>query len=281
MSEYDDAVTVRRGTEPGRHHGRFSDDWVIGNAVNGGLVMAAALTALGHRLRHDTDEHTEHLDPVAISAYFLTAARPGPFTTASEVVRRGRTLSTGQVSVHQPGADGVVVERMRALASFGDLEGAELEREAAAPEMPPPERCLSAQDAPPSFLAQMRFLDRLDLRLDPATAGWAAGRPSGRGSIRGWLRMRDDSEPDPTMLVLALDALPPVAFDLGFQGWTPTLEFTGHVRRRPAPGWLQVALTSQNVGGGLMEEDATVWDATGRLVAQSRQLCGYRDRPPR
>ena len=78
------------------------------------------------------------------------------------------------------------------------------------------------------------------------------------------------------MLMMALDALPPVAFDLGMLGWTPTLEFTGHIRRRPAPGWLLVSLVSENVGGGLMEEDAKIWDSAGHLVAQSRQLCGYR-----
>ncbi len=125
----------------------------------------------------------------------------------------------------------------------------------------------------------MRFLDRLDLRLDPSSAGWAMGRPSLKGEIRGWLRMADEREPDTTLLMMALDALPPVAFDLGILGWTPTLEFTGHVRRRPEPGWLQVALTSQNVGGGMMEEDAMIWDSAGHLVAQSRQLCGVRHPP--
>jgi hypothetical protein len=92
--------------------------------------------------------------------------------------------------------------------------------------------------------------------------------------------MRDGREPDPVMLLFALDALPPVAFDLGILGWAPTLEFTGHIRRRPAPGWLRVALSSQNVTAGLMEEDAVVWDSEGRFVAQSRQLCGIRTPRP-
>ena len=78
------------------------------------------------------------------------------------------------------------------------------------------------------------------------------------------------------MLLFALDALPPVAFNLGILGWAPTLEFTGHVRGRPSPGWLRVSLSSQNITAGLMEEDAMVWDSEGRFVAQSRQLCGIR-----
>jgi hypothetical protein len=142
--------------------------------------------------------------------------------------------------------------------------------------MPPPEECLSAQEAPPSFLAAASLLERLDLRIDPATAGWAMGRPSRQGAMRGWLRLRDGREPDPVMLLFALDALPPVAFDLGILGWAPTLEFTGHVRGRPAPGWLRVELTTSTVTSGLMEEDAVIWDTEGRVVAQSRQLCGIR-----
>jgi acyl-CoA thioesterase len=189
-------------------------------------------------------------------------------------------MSTGQISVSQPGPDGGLVERMRALASFGHLDAsATVLQTAPPPDMPPPEECLSSAEAP-DFLAAATLLERIEIRLDPATAGWVTGSPSGRGEMRGWLRLLDGREPDPLMLLFALDALPPVAFNLGILGWAPTLEFTGHVRGRPVPGWLQVSLTSQNVTAGLMEEDATVWDSDGRFVAQSRQLCGIRTPSP-
>jgi hypothetical protein len=83
---------------------------------------------------------------------------------------------------------------------------------------------------------------------------------------------RSASEPDPLLLLLAVDALPPVTFDLGLFGWTPTLELTAHVRAVPAPGWLRVKASTRNVAGGMLEEDAEVWDSADRLVAQSRQL---------
>jgi len=102
------------------------------------------------------------------------------------------------------------------------------------------------------------------------------GEPSGQGVISGWVRFADGREPDVLGLLWALDALPPVAFDLGLFGWVPTLEFSAHLRARPAPGWLQVQLRTENVVGGLMEEDARIWDSSGRLVALSRQLCGFR-----
>ena len=44
------------------------------------------------------------------------------------------------------------------------------------------------------------------------------------------------------------------------------------MRARPAAGWLRVRISTRNPGGGLLEEDAEVWDSAGRLVAQSRQL---------
>jgi acyl-CoA thioesterase len=276
VTEYDDAMTLEPGDSPATRAGLFREDWMIGNAVNGGVVMAAGLTALGQHLAAATEETTAHADPVVLSAYFMTASAPGPFTATTEVMRCGRMLSTGQITIHQQGPDGEPIERMRAIGSFGNLDQVETLKQASPPDMPPPEQCLSSDMAPPDFLAHSKFLDRVDLRLDPATAGWAIGKPSGHGVMRGWLRLRDHREPDTTMLMMALDAMPPVAFDLGLFGWTPTLEFTGHVRRRPEPGWLRVALSTENLGGGMLEEDAMIWDSGDNLVAQSRQLCGVR-----
>lgn len=279
MSEFDDAVSLEFADDPAVGRGAFDDGWLIGNAINGGILMATGLTALRSLLRGDaaTADHPGHPDPVAISAYFMTPATPGPFWTESEPMRSGRRLRTGQVSIFQHDGDGAPTERMRAMASFGDLAGVEPLRQSAPPDMPPPEDCVSSSEHRPEFLRHSNFLDRVDLRLDPTTAGWAAGRPSMRGELRGWLRLADGREPDTTMLALALDALPPVAFDLGLFGWTPTLEFSGHIRRRPVAGWLQVALSTENVGGGMLEEDALIWDSAGFLVAQSRQLCGVRE----
>ena len=269
-SELDEALTLAPLGEPGSYGAELGAGWLIGNAVNGGLLMALA----GRALSVELARAGSHPDPFAVSAYYLSASTPGPATLRTEVLRTGRSVSTGQVSLTQPGADGTEVERVRVLATYGDLDTVahEVRTTAVPPDLPSPERCLRAADAPPTFLRHAAMLDRLDLRLDPATAGWAAGRPSGLGQIRGWLRLADGREPDPLMLLLAADALPPVAFDLGLSGWTPTLELTVHVRARPAPGWLRIGLTTRNVAGGLLEEDAEVWVSGGRLVAQSRQL---------
>jgi len=269
-SEFDRALALTEPDVDGVQTAALDAGWQIGNAINGGFLLSLAGAALRRRLSEDGG----HPDPFAISAYYLSPAVPGPATVRTETLRRGRSVSSGQVSIVQSDASGRVVERLRALATYGNLDGAagDVQTTATPPDMPGPDECISAAEAPPGFLKHASFLQRLDLRLDPSTSGWAVGKPSGRGELRGWLRLPDGREPDPIMLLLAVDALPPVAFELGVAGWTPTLELSVHVRAKPAPGWLRIALSTRNHAGGFMDEDAEVWDSTGRLVAQSRQL---------
>lgn len=266
-SEFDRGIALEQRS-PGVYAGHLDGAWSIGAGINGGLLLAAA----GNALRH-TFAETGHADPITVSGYYLSAAEEGPATLTTQVLRRGRSMSTGSVSVTQPG-EGGAVERLRALATYGDLAALpeEVRTTATEPDLPPVEQCLGSDLAPRDFARTAPLLDRFDLRLDPDTVGWALGRPSGRGLIRGWLRMADGREPDPLSLLLALDALPPVTFDLGLPGWAPTLELTAHIRAAPAPGWLKVTHATRNYAGGFFEEDAEVWDSTGRLVAQSRQL---------
>lgn len=275
VSEFDtgSAVSARAG-EPGAYDAALGDGWRIGGGVNGGLLLAIAGRALSTELGTSDGDRPAHPHPLAMSAYYLTPGVPGPATVRTSVVRRGRAVSTGQVSLLQDDGAGGEVERVRFLATYGDLESVDgdITTSASPPDLPPPDRCISAAQAPPDFLKHASLLQRLDMRLDPATTGWALGKPSGNGVIRGWLRMADGREPDPLLLLLAVDALPPVAFELGLPGWTPTLELTAHVRARPAPGWLRVSLTNRTLAGGFLEEDAEVWDSEGRLVALSRQL---------
>jgi acyl-CoA thioesterase len=263
-SEFDRALALTELTER----------WTIGNAVNGGFAMAR----LAAGLRPLLDEDGGHPDCLALSAYFLSAAQPGPYAVEPEVVRVGRSMSIGQVSLWQH-ERGERVERIRALATFGDLSSmAEpLRRQSDPPAMPPPERCAGLDDVPDGAAVTLPpLMSRVDLRLDPATAMWALGQPSREGRMRGWIRFKDGRDPDALALLFFLDALPPVAFDLGLLGWAPTLEFSGLVRAKPAPGWLQVELATDTLSGSLLEEDARIWDSTGRLVAQSRQLAAVR-----
>ncbi|SCD88776.1 Thioesterase-like superfamily protein [Streptomyces sp. TverLS-915] len=266
-SEFDrDTAVSRRG--PGVFDASLSEGWTIINAVNGGYLLALVGRALGEELPHS--------DPFSITAHYLTASRPGPAEIRTETIRAGRTLSTGQATLVQYDAQGAPVERLRVLASYGDLGALdpEVRTSAKPPVLPPVEQCLGASDAPDGKVVpgSNAITERLLLKLDPATIGWAVGQPSGKGETRAWFGLADGRDPDPLSLLLAVDALPPTAFDLGLMGWMPTVELTVHVRHRPAPGPLRVAVATRNLAHGFLEEDAEVWDSADRLVAQSRQL---------
>ena len=106
--------------------------------------------------------------------------------------------------------------------------------------------------------------------------GWAVGRPSRVGELRGWLALDDGREPDPLFLLTVVDAFPPASFDLGLSGWVPTIALTAYVRALPAPGPLIVRQRARHVAGGRVDEDCDVWDSAGHLVASGYQLAGVR-----
>ncbi|CAK7280821.1 thioesterase family protein [Streptomyces misionensis] len=268
-SEFDrDTAVFRR--EEGVYDLELSAGWTILGAVNGGYLLAVLGRALGDALPHP--------DPFTISAHYLTASRPGKAVVRTQTVRTGRTLSTGQASLFQYDEEGNEVERIRVLASYGDLAALpdDVRTTATPPPIPPLERCLGPEDGLDPLQGGSAIAGRLMLRLDPATVGWALGRPSGKGEMRGWFGLADGRDADPLSLLLAVDALPPTAFEMGLEGWVPTVELTVHVRHRPAPGPLRVSITTRNLAGGFLEEDAEVWDSADRLVAQSRQLARVR-----
>ena len=264
-SEFDrDTAVSLRGT--GVYDAELSAGWTILHAVNGGYLLALLGRALGDALPHP--------DPFSVSAHYLTASQPGPAVIRTETIRTGRTLSTGQASLFQYAEDGTEVERIRVLATYGDLDAlpGDVRTTAKPPAIPPIEHCLGPADGPAPIPGSSAITERLDIKLDPATVGWAVGAPSGKGEMRGWFGLADGRDADPLSLLLTVDALPPTSFELGLTGWTPTVELTTHIRCRPAPGPLRVSITTRNLAGGFLEEDADVWDSADRLVAQSRQL---------
>ncbi|MFG2353578.1 thioesterase family protein [Streptomyces sp. NPDC048521] len=268
-SEFDRDTTVTRRA-PGVYDIDLSAGWTIITAVNGGYLLAVLGRALADTLPHP--------DPFTISAHYLTASRPGPAVIRTERVRTGRTLSTGQGSLFQYDDEGNEVERIRVLASYGDLAALpdDVRTTATPPAIPPLDQCFGPDDSPAPVPGSSAITERLMIKLDPATLGWALGAPSGKGEMRAWFGLADGRPADPLSLLLTVDALPPTAFEIGLEGWVPTVELTVHVRHRPAPGPLRVSITTRNLAGGFLEEDAEVWDSEDRLVAQSRQLARVR-----
>lgn len=261
MTEFDEILHISDGVA------ELTDGWVIGEAVNGGVLMSLATHAASDAMR----AAGSHTDAVAFSTTFLAAAQPGPAQVETQILRTGRSFSTAEVTISQGDKT-----RLRHTATFADLDANSepVHLQDPPPELPAPELCAPA--ARGGFAEKIRLLDRVDIRIDPATVGWALGQPANDGEMRAWIRFKDGREPDVASLPFFLDAMPPVTFTFGALGWAPTIAFSGHIRSRPAPGWLRMRITTRNVIGGLFEEDATVWDSRDRVVAQSRQLAGVR-----
>lgn len=263
-SEFD-RDTALRPLGGGRYAVEVPAGWTVGGGINGGFQLALAGRAIAAELPGKPD-------PISISSFYTSACAPGPGEVRVEVKRDGGRLAVAAAELWQ--GDQL---RLTTLAQFGDLDAinatawGESYRFAVAPELPPRERCISNRSAPESMRAQIPFWDRFEMLVHPDQVGWAMGRPGFKGEVTAWFRLVDH-EPDPISLLQALDALPPTTFDFGMPGWAPTLELTCHVRRRPAAGWLKVWHRTRVLEGGLFEEDCEIWDETGHLVAQSRQL---------
>lgn len=239
----------------------IAEGWdVVGNA-NGGYLLAIGARAMA---RAAAQPH-----PISVTAHYLSPGRPGPITIDPQIIKAGKRLTTVRATLVGP--EKPLIEL---LGSFSDLKQFEgpVRVDASPPDIPPPDECVRAVPDPElGFPPAM--MGRIDLRLHPDDAQFLKGSPSGDPLIRGWLRLPDNQPMDVFGLLLATDCFPPTIFNAKMPvAWTPTVELTAHIRGIPEPGWLRCRFSTRFISGGMMEEDGEVWDSSGRLVAQSRQL---------
>jgi acyl-CoA thioesterase len=261
-SAFDTATAVHLA-EGGGLVASLDPGWDVGGGIlNGGYLLAVA----GRAALLDSP----HPHPVALSASYLRAPAAGPARLTVEPGPAGRTLAHALVTLAD--AEGTCLTVQATTATLGD--GA-VDRSSPMPDVPPVEECFSIAEnaalAPPGVqVPGLTF--RVDTRIDLATAGWAFGRPSREPVMRAWVRFADGREPDPLALVTFADVLPPTSWSMGRMGWAPTVQLQVLVRAVPAPGWCLVEARANDVADGWLDEDYRIWDSTGRLVAQSRQL---------
>ncbi|MFI6452987.1 thioesterase family protein [Streptosporangium amethystogenes] len=257
MTKFDEATGAIRVDET-TYDVCLDPGYSIGGPLNGGYLMAVLLRAVV-----DASPH-EH--PVTTSAQFLRAAVPGPAQVRLEQIKTGRTATMTRASLVRDGDS--IIESLVTTATLGGATPDWTDGPSVA--MPPMEQCLRLPA--PKTESNMTLNAQMELAFDPPTIGWLDGRPSGRPEARAYFRMAEPQDPDPYVLALAVDALPPVVFSAGERGWAPTVDLTWHLRALPAPGWLTVIAGGRLISDGWFDEDVEVWDSTGRLVAQSRQL---------
>ncbi|MDX6743684.1 thioesterase family protein [Actinocorallia sp. A-T 12471] len=253
MTTYQEATSVTPQGD-GEYAVRLAEEYSFGEAVNGGYLMGVLLRA--------AVAESPHAHPLTTAASFLRPAQPGPAQVVVEPRKTGRTAATARVSLVQNGKP--IVD---AMVTTGTLDPtSEPAYQGERPPIPPIEECR------PSGHDRSGFVAQVDMRFDPAVMGWLDGEPSGRPEMRAHFRLASGEDPDPYVLALALDALVPVVVNTGNVGWSPTVDLTWHLRALPAPGWLTVHGGGRLVRDGWNDEDVEIWDSSGTLVAQSRQL---------
>ncbi len=249
------------GPDDDTAHVVLSDRWgIVGGSPNGGYLLAAALRPLAARAPLP--------DPLVVSASYLRPGAPGDATVRTAVLRTGRRVATGTATLEQEGRPVVQL-----TAGFTDrsalAEG--VRHTAGPPTLPPPDECVDGREAAASALALgATIAERVEVR-SPVLPGYATGEPTGDPDFGCWLRLADGTDPDGIALAALVDALPPVVMELGVRG-SSTVQLTVHVHAAAATGWLVARSTTRHVVGGFHEEDVELWDAEGRLLAQSRQL---------
>ncbi|MEV4833654.1 thioesterase family protein [Nonomuraea sp. NPDC049486] len=257
MTKFDEATQAIRVDET-TYDVCLDPGYQIGGPLNGGYLMAVVLRAVV--------DDSPFAHPVSTSAQFLKAPVPGPATVRVERIKTGKTAAFTRATLVQDG-----VAQIETLVTTATLTNADpVYADGPAHAMPPLEECVKLPDPKPE--SNMNMNAQVEVVFDPPSIGWLSGAPAGRPESRAYFRMAEPQDPDPFVLAVAVDALPPVVFSAGLRGWAPTVELTWHLRALPAPGWLTVLAGGRLVADGWFDEDAEVWDSTGRLVAQSRQL---------
>lgn len=266
------AVALRHADEGNAVHDVDVDaGWTIGDKPIGGYLLATIA-----RAAIDTTAAVEgpaHPHALAAVASYVGPPALGAAAVHSEVLRRGRGMSQVRGRLVQDGAT-----RVEATFTLGRLRA---EAEPWWGGEPAPEMAVTGPQrrspaAGPGGM-HLPIMDRVDIRLDPSTAGFVSGRPAGVGELRARLSFADGRAPDPLALLYAVDALPPATFDIGgTTGWVPTLSLTAYVRALPAPGPLVVRQRAGLVEARTVDEVCEVWDSRGRLVAQATQLAAIR-----
>jgi hypothetical protein len=252
MSSYLTATAARR-VDDATYAVDIDPGWAIGGNPHGGYLMAlvskAAVDAAG----------SPHA--LAVSAHFLRPPKGGLAEVRVEVVKRGRTASTVRATLWQDGK-----ARLDTLITTGRLpDGPPSYSGREMPPMPSPEECRARQETG----ATIELADHVDVRIDPSTS---LSNGNGAPLIRGWMAFRDGTDVDVEALLLAVDIAPPTVAHLGHRGWAPTVELSCLLRGVPQPGWLAFEAKATLVSGAWFDEESTVWDGSGCVVAQARQL---------
>ena len=271
------AMALRR-VEPGTYEGELDEHWTIGPKVHGGVMLALCANAARTCITGPglAPGPAPSLEPIAVSASFLSAPDSGPMRLVTSIRKRGRRVSVVDVELTQGGRTAVhavvnLGQPEHFPAGNGDAESAPLLSATPVPGLMAPE---PPADIPPvgpghPLAGLVHLAEGCDVRPLMSTM-----KPADDGAppmIQMWARPRGVA-PDALFALMCGDLSAPVTFAVDRTGWAPTVQLTALLRAVPADGWLRIMATCTEIGHDWFDEDHTVVDSLGRLVVQARQL---------
>lgn len=273
FSTYDfecDTAVRRIASEKYRSVGPLSDQWSIGDAPNGGMLVAMGITAMQQALID-----TEHRDPLTLTAHFLGKSKPGENVDIPvEVIKRGRSYSTVRAFLNQSGS-----QKISLLATFGDLNaqrGPSYANTRQALSLPPlSDSFVNICEGATKFGTLPR---RIKLNVPPSAPfmqNFVQGKSGGEPRLEGYGSLVDGCPQSLQTVAFFTDCFPPALFNLVEASWVPTIELTIHFYAIPKreDNVVQVRFFNDYLRNGLSSTNGEVFDSSGNLLALSRQLC--------
>ncbi len=267
----------------GRFRARISPTWWIVMGPNGGyvaaIVLRAAVAAVADPARR----------PISATFHYLRPPAEGEVELDVTVERSGRTVSNVSVRMTQDGRLLVLALVALGVPREGALSFDETGSDLASglplrPDGSPVPRWSEIAPNPIDPERDIPMRSHYDMRWGFGSLPFAGG-PDATADSAGWLRLDRSPPVDEAVLVAMADAwMPPVFSRTTEQLAVPTVDLTVHFRGRPADGlsalaadseeaaWCFVRFASPVARDGYLVEHGSVWDSTGRLVADVRQL---------
>jgi len=254
-----------------------SPDWSISHHPNGGYTAAMCISAA-----RNVQPYRDHLTLTCHYNASLIENEPAIFL--ANVLKEGQQMSTVSVGVYQQGH-----QKVSFTGTFGTLNKMQgVSRDSRSDGIGTPIEAMDGIEACTDTLWQgfkalnVGTLYSKGLKVhvptnSPFIETLLAGKDQGEPRIDAYVEFLDGREPCLRSLALFNDCLPPAVLNYaGMSSWVPTIEYTLHCYRRPAPGPMKLSFRADQIVNGVATVNGEVQDSKGNLCSVSRQMCTIR-----
>jgi acyl-CoA thioesterase len=268
-----EAIEVRKRSDAsGRYEAFVSANWNAPIYPSGGVTTAIALCAMEADLA-GTDFRLR-----TFSTMFVSTVAGGRIVVDVEKLRLGKRMSHLRATVrNEAESAGHVV-----TAAFGAIRDGFDFTYSTIPDVPMPEDCEPMPDPPPGVPRwRSSFFDNVELRRVRSYAAFESDWEGGKAEALRWMRYRvaprrPDGCIDPLALIGLADTMPPAIAQFIGPGYpifhAPSVDLTMRFFADTKEEWVLVRALAHQAGDGYASAEVSIWDRSGRLLANGAQL---------